>query len=79
MTDHSGVIDIARNGIDEAIKLKRQVDDIALLAIRLVRRMRAAREGKGSAAGDAEMAKQVICYLKRHGLSSVLREVGGDG
>jgi len=66
--DYSGVVDIARNGVDEVIKLTRQANDLALLCARLVRRLRAARDGKGSAAGDADMERRVIEYLKRKGL-----------
>jgi len=50
-------------GDDYSGKLTRQVNDLALLCARLVRRMHAARNGKGSAAGDAQMEMQVIKYL----------------
>lgn len=67
-----GVVDIARNGVDEVIKLTREVNDLALLCARLVKRLRAAREGKGSAIGDAQMEMTVIKYLTRHGLHHTL-------
>lgn len=44
--------------------------DLALMVYRLIRRMRAARAGEGSLAGDETMAEKAIDYLRRKGLES---------
>jgi len=50
--------------------------DLALLVGRLIHRMRAARDGRGVAAGDEALEQQAIGYLRRKGLISPLREDG---
>lgn len=66
--DYAGVVDIARNGVDEIIRLNRQSNDLALLVKRLVRRLTAARLGAGSQAGDDQLSREALNYLRRKGL-----------
>lgn len=66
--DYTGVVDIARNGVDEVIRLQRQSNDLALLVRRLVRRLSAARLGLGSEAGDQQLSREAVNYLRRKGL-----------
>jgi len=47
--------------------------DLALLVMRLARRLKAAREGRGTRAGDDALANQAVEYLRRKGLISPLR------
>jgi hypothetical protein len=54
-------------------RYSRERMDLALLVARLVRRLRAARDGKGCLAGDDAMASAALEYLQRKGLSSPLR------
>lgn len=42
MTDYTGVVDIARNGVDETIRISRQVGDLAMLVARLARSLKCA-------------------------------------
>lgn len=52
--------------------------DMALMVYRLIRRMRAAREGRGHAAGDEALAAKALDYLQRKGLqASPLRADAG--
>lgn len=52
--------------------------DLALMVYRLIRRMRAAREGRGHAAGDEALAAKALDYLQRKGLqASPLRADAG--
>jgi hypothetical protein len=67
--EYAGVIDVARNGIDEVIRLRRQCDDLALLVRRLLRRLIFARKGEGSEAGDRQLTREVLDYLDRKGLA----------
>ena len=67
--DYSGVVDIAKNGVDEVIRLTQQSNDLALLVCRLVRRLSAARLGIGSQAGDDELSRAAMNYLRRKGLA----------
>ena len=53
--------------------LRSQTLDLALLVGRLIRRMRAARNGQGVGAGDDALEQQCIGYLRRKGLTSPLR------
>ncbi len=59
----SGVVDVARNGVDEVIRLYRQCNDLALLVRRLLRRVAVARSGAGSETGDKQIAREAIDYL----------------
>ena len=67
--DYAGVVDIARNGVDEVTRLTRQSNDLALLVCRLVRRLSAARLGTGSKAGDDQLSREALDYLRRKGLN----------
>jgi hypothetical protein len=61
--------------------LRSQTLDLALMVGRLIRRMRAARAGKGVAASDEELERKCLDYLRRKGLTSPLRQEppsGGD-
>ncbi len=78
--DYAGVVDVARNGVDEVIRLQRQCNDMALLVRRLLRRVTAARSGEGSEAGDKQMIREAIDYLERKGLcGSVTRDTHNAG
>ena len=54
--------------------LRSQSLDLALMVGRLIRRMRAARAGKGVAASDEDLERKCLDYLRRKGLTSPLRE-----
>lgn len=64
---YAGVVDVARNGVDEVIRLTRQSHDLALLVRRLLRRLIAARNGSGTRAGDDQLSREAMDYLRRKG------------
>ncbi len=65
--------------IEERDRLLEERANLAMLVSRLARRLRAARDGRGSAAGDADAIDKAIGYLKSKGLFSVLRGPSGGG
>lgn len=65
MTDYTGVIDIARNGVDEAIRLSRQVDDLAMLVARLARSLKCASHGN-------KLADEAMDFLRRNNLQGAI-------
>ena len=61
--------------------LRSQTLDLAMMVGRLIRRIRAARAGKGIEAGDDALELECLGYLRRKGLTSPLRQEppsGGD-
>jgi hypothetical protein len=62
----------------EVDRLNAERLDLALLVQRLIRRMRAAREGKGIKLGDDAMEQAAIGYLKRKGLIGSPFRAEGD-
>jgi hypothetical protein len=63
---------------DEIDRLNSERLDLALLVYRLMRRVEAARSGKGSKAGDDQMLAKAKDYLRRKGLqANPLRQDAG--
>ncbi len=68
MTDYTGVVDIARNGVDETIRISRQVGDLAMIVARLARSLKCACPGN-------KLAADALDYLKRNNFQcTVMRE-----
>lgn len=64
---------VAEWAMGEIDQLREQRGNLVLFCGRLIRRLRAAREGAGIAAGDDALENEVIGYLRRNGLHSPLR------
>jgi hypothetical protein len=62
----------------EVDRLNAERLDLAMLIIRLCQRMRAAREGRGIAAGDDALEQQALGYLKRKGIVGSPLRADGD-
>ena len=59
------------NEVTDRINAERA--DLALLVMRLVRRMKTARKGEGHASDDAALANSALEYLRSKGLTTPLR------
>ena len=57
----------------ELVNLRHERDDLTAMVIRLIRRMRAARESTGTGDSDDLVEQQCLDYLRRKGLTSPLR------
>ena len=73
----NGTIDCTEAAGELMIEAAAEIDrlnsdrlDMALMVYRLIRRMRAAREGRGHAAGDEALAAKALDYLQRKGLQA---------
>jgi hypothetical protein len=62
----------------EVDRLNAERLDLAMLIIRLCQRMRAAREGRGIAAGDDALEQQALGYLTRKGIVGSPLRADGD-